>query len=52
MINLSELCRFLTKAKKATYASGDSTKKIKESDFSTTLLFEEGDWKYHDNYFG
>jgi hypothetical protein len=52
MINLSELRDFLTKAKKSTYASGDESAKIIGDDKSTTLIFEEGDWKYHDNYFG
>jgi len=27
-------------------------KKIVETDKSTTMIFEDGDWKYHDNYFG
>ena len=52
MIDLNELCKFLVKAKKSTYAAGDITKKIIEADKSTTLTFEDGDWKYHDNYFG
>lgn len=52
MINQKDLCEFLVKAKKATYASGDSAKKIIEADKSTTMIFEEGDWKYQDNYFG
>jgi len=52
MINIQDLCKFLVKAKKSTYASGDETKKIIEKDKSTTLIFEDGDWKYHDNYFG
>ena len=52
MINTQQLCKFLVKAKKATYASGDAAKKIIESDVSTTLTFEDGDWRYHDNYFG
>ena len=52
MIDIQELCKFLTKAKKATYASGEETKKIKEEDLSTTLVFEENNRKYHDNYFG
>lgn len=46
------LSQFLIQAKTATYAAGDTAKKIKESDHSTTLVFEEWDWKYHDNYFG
>jgi len=52
MIDLNQLCKFLVKAKKAGYASGDKAQKIVEKDQSTTLVFEEGDWKYHDNYFG
>ncbi len=52
MINTQQLCKFLVKAKKATYASGDAAKKIIESDTSTTLTFEDGNRKYHDNYFG
>ncbi len=52
MINLKNLKEFLVKAKKYTYASGDLSKKVVESDKSTTLVFEDGDFKYHDNYFG
>lgn len=52
MLNLDELKSFLVKAKKATYASGDESAKIIGEDKSTTLIFENGDWKYHDNYFG
>lgn len=51
-INKKQLCKFLVRAKRATYAAGDLSEKISESDHSTTLRFEEGDWKYHDNYFG
>ena len=52
MIDLKELRRFLVKAKQSTYASGNEAIKIKEKDGSTTLVFEDGDFKYHDNYFG
>lgn len=52
MISLSELRRFLVKAKKATYASGDEAQQTKEQDNSTSLYFKDGDWQYHDNYFG
>ena len=52
MVKQDELCKFLVKAKKATYAAGDAAKNIIETDKSTSLIFEEGDWKYHDNYFG
>ena len=52
MIDGTRLCKFLAKAKKSTYAAGDAAKKIAENDNSTTLIFEDGDLKYHDNYFG
>ncbi len=52
MINLNELCNFLVKAKKSTYAAGDTAEKIINNDKSTTMIFEDGNWKYHDNYFG
>lgn len=52
MIDLNKLCKFLVKAKKAGYASGNIANKIVEKDKSTTLIFEEESWKYHDNYFG
>ena len=52
MINLQNLKESLVKAKKSTYASGDVSKKVVGSDKSTTLIFEDGDFKYHDNYFG
>lgn len=49
---IEQLKDFLVLAKTSTYAAGDSAKKIKNNDFSTTLVFENNDWKYHDNYFG
>jgi len=52
MLNLSELCDFLVKTKQGTYASGEESIKTKEADGSTTLIFEDGEWRYHDNYFG
>ncbi|MFA5994557.1 MAG: DUF5680 domain-containing protein [Parcubacteria group bacterium] len=52
MIDLGKLNAFLVKAKKATYAAGESAGKTIEADKSTTMVFEEGDWRYHDNYFG
>lgn len=51
MIDLLELRSFLVKAKKSTYASWDFADKITEENKSTTLIFEEWDRKYHDNYF-
>ncbi len=46
--NLSE---FLIQAKVNTYAAWEKATKIKEQDNSTTLIYTEWDWKYHDNYF-
>ena len=52
MIDKKELCQFLVDAKKSTYAAGDGAQKVVNPDKSTTIVFERGDWKYHDNYFG
>lgn len=52
MIDKKRLCKFLVEAKKSTYAAGERAKKIVEDDKSTTLFFEDGNLKYHDNYFG
>ncbi len=52
MPNLEALRNFLVQAKRATYASGDESIKQKQADGSTTLIFEAGDFCYHDNYFG
>jgi hypothetical protein len=52
MINQKDLCTFLVKAKTSTYAAGEDAQKVVEADKSTTIMFEDGDWKYHDNYFG
>lgn len=52
MTNLKELCNFLVTAKKSTYAAWDGAEKIVNDDKSTTLVFEDWDWRYHDNYFG
>ena len=52
MIDKQQLCAFLVRAKKSTYAAGDKANKKIEQDFSTSLLYTEWDWIYHDNYFG
>ena len=52
MFDLKNLCEFLVKAKKSTYAAGETAPKVIENDKSTTMIFIDGDWKYHDNYFG
>ncbi|MFZ2150629.1 MAG: DUF5680 domain-containing protein [Candidatus Absconditicoccaceae bacterium] len=52
MIDKDRLCEFLVEAKKSTYAAGSSRPEKSGKDFSTTLTFRNGNWKYHDNYFG
>ncbi|MBU1104306.1 DUF5680 domain-containing protein [Candidatus Parcubacteria bacterium] len=51
-MNNESLCQFLIDSNNAGYASGDEKKWIKESDGSTTIPFEKGAWKSHDNFFG
>lgn len=46
------LKQFIFHASRATYASGDESIKAKQPDGSTTIEFVEGDFKFHDNYFG
>ncbi len=47
-----DLKQFIYNASRATYASGDESIKVKQSDGSTTIEFMAGDFKFHDNYFG
>ena len=52
MINIADLIGFINEAGKAGYEQ-DKPKNIKkESDGSTTIWHERGDWKLHDNFFG
>lgn len=51
-MNELDLKQFIFNASRATYASGDSSIKIKEVDNSTTIRFSEGSYAFHDNYFG
>ena len=51
-MNLKELRSFIHSASKATYASGDESIKVKQSDGSTTIQFTHGEYTFHDNYFG
>lgn len=46
------LRQFLIDSNNAGYAGGKSKEWIKESDGSTTIAFEQGAWKSHDNFFG
>lgn len=47
-----KLKHFIYSASRATYASGDESIKVEQPDGSTTIEFAEGDFKFHDNYFG
>lgn len=51
-MNKEALRQFLIDANKAGYAGGEEKKWIKELDGSTTIPFEKGSWKSHDNFFG
>jgi hypothetical protein len=51
-IDKDELKRFILEASRATYASGNKSIQQKQSDGSTTIQYEKGAYKYHDNYFG
>lgn len=51
-INLKELTAFLINAHRNGYAADDKGKWIKESDGSTSIYYEDGSWKFHDNFFG
>ena len=46
------LLRFLTEASRRGYAAGSSTVQTREADHSTTIVIKQGDWSFHDNYFG
>jgi len=52
MIDLNELRKFKKEAHGAGYESENPKNEVKEKDGSTTLWYESGDWKFHDNYFG
>jgi hypothetical protein len=51
-MNIDALKKFLIETKKAGYGAGDSKKWIKEKDGSTTIIFESGDFRMRDNFFG
>jgi hypothetical protein len=51
-MNTNQLRQFLIDSNNAGYAGGEEKKWIKESDGSTTIPFEKGLWKSHDNFFG
>ncbi len=47
-----DLTDFLIKAKKAGYASGGESVVTKEADYSKSTRFSDGNFSFHDNYFG
>lgn len=51
-MNKKALRQFLIDSNKAGYTGGEEKKWIKKSDGSTTIPFEKGSWKSHDNFFG
>lgn len=51
-MNKEALRQFLIDSNQAGYAGGEEKKWIKEPDGSTTIPFEKGDWRSHDNFFG
>ena len=46
------LLAFLLVASRRGYAAGRSAVKVREADGSTTIVYDHGDWRFHDNYFG
>ena len=49
---IDQIREFLIEANKVGYGGGEEKKWIKETDHSTTIAYESGDWKFHDNFFG
>lgn len=47
----NEIKQFLLRANEFGYGN-ESTKELDEKDGSHTIVYEEGDWLFHDNFFG
>src|SRR3989338_7629232 len=53
MVDIEQIEAFRKEAGSAAgYESEGQKNEIKEKDGSTTLWYESGDWKFHDNFFG
>lgn len=52
LMNTQTLREFLTRANRAGYASGERKNWTTEEDGSTTIVFESGEFRMHDNFFG
>ena len=51
-MDLEKLKQFILEASHNTYASEDKDIRKVQKDKSTTITYSNGDWSYHDNYFG
>lgn len=51
-MDAEKLKKFIFDASRATYASGDESIKEKQADGSKTIKYENGPYRFHDNYFG
>lgn len=51
-INLDELTSFLYLASQKGYGTGTYSDWIKEKDGSTSIAFQDKNWRIHDNFFG
>ena len=51
-MDLKELRDFIRASMNSTYAAGSEAKPVKEKDSSTSFNYSDGDYKYHDNFFG
>jgi hypothetical protein len=46
------LLQFVRDASRRGYAAGRTAVRVRDADHSTTIVHEQGKWKFHDNYFG
>jgi hypothetical protein len=51
-MQIDDLQKFIWNASRSTYASDDKDIRVKQKDLSTTIEYQDGDFSYHDNYFG
>jgi hypothetical protein len=51
-LDTAALLRFLRDAHRRGYATGQNALTVREADHSTTIAYESGEWRFHDNYFG
>jgi hypothetical protein len=51
-LDTADLLRFLGETTRHGYAAGRAALTVREADHSTTIVYESGAWRFHDNYFG